>query len=642
MNFLNNKIPFHKSSISFKELAWLAIFAFLLLPYHIVSVPSPRLDASWGTSLELASNAHFVFGEDYAFTYGPLGFLCTKLVIAHSHYWILLFELFVVGLSVFVLRKGLSNFQHADMVSFFIAFGLFLLNPAELTFLLTPLFIILLLLFFDTKKLTFAYLAAFLSILSLYVKVNYGVVLFFLFYTSLAFALLSKVINLKELSKLLLFHIVLTLVSSYLLNVSLVDYFRASIHLISGYNEAMFSPLSIFNWRLILAIEIIGVFAFGAFLYFSSIFKDRLFFIGFFLCSVYMYLLFKNGYVRGQDHFYGFYRLAFLPFGIVYLFVLKGNRKWFGILNASILVLCLHVLIILEINHQVLIPLKNLPKKIAYFKDFFPSDATKANWIKDKSDTPVLNAAFLSQIGTETVDVMPTEISLIHKHQLNYQPRPVVQSYSAYNEYLDSLNYKKYVSKNAPEYVVFQNSTIDNRTPFWDESITKKALLSNYHLVAVDTSFSNEFIEIDTLKKIKLLLLQKNKEPLKMIKAKESSIKLELDKPYMIPKSDALYYLYTDVTYTLWGKIQSFLYQPPQLEVEFVYQDDTKWRFKAIVPILKTGVLINKKIHTTDDAATFFETKGLQNIGVKSIKFYTENKGFNSLIQAKMVEYQTH
>ena len=623
------------------ELAWLSLFAFLLLPSHLVTNPSTRLDASWGISLELASNAHFVFGSEYIFTYGPLAFLCTKMAIAYSHYWIVLFELFMVSLSIFVLDKGLRNLQYAPIVCFSIALGLFLIQPVELTFLLTPLFIVLLLLFFDTKKLGYAYLAALLSILCLYVKVNYGIVLFFLFYTSFAFGYLSKVISSKELGKLFLFHLVLTLVTSYMLKVSLVDYFKASTHLISGYNEAMFMSMSIFDWKLILAIEIIGVFIIGACLYFTSIFKDRLFFIGFFLSSVYMYLLFKNGYVRAQDHFYGFYRLAFLPFGIVYLFVLKGKGKWIGMLSILVLVLCLNVLIVLEVSNAVLIPLKNLPKKLAYFKDYFPDATTQTSWLKDKSASPALNDAFLSQIGAHAIDVIPTEISLIHKHQLNYQPRPIIQSYSAYNEYLDSLNYKKYISPKAPEYVLFQNSAIDNRVPFWDESITKRALLSQYHLIAADTLFKNEFWESDTSSKAKLLLLQKNIEPLKFSKANETSIKLVLGEPYIIPKSDnVLCYLYANVTYTLWGKIQGFLYQPPQLEIELMYQDGTKCRFKAIVPILKTGVLINKKIHTTDDAAIFFRTKGVQNVGVISVKFYTENKGLNSFIQAKIVEYK--
>ena len=48
----------------------------------------------------------------------------------------------------------------------------------------------------------------------------------------------------------------------------------------------------------------------------------------------------------------------------------------------------------------------------------------------------------LEKVQGKTIDIIPWEFSLIPGNQLNWKPRPIIQSYSAYTEKLDELNYQ--------------------------------------------------------------------------------------------------------------------------------------------------------------------------------------------------------
>jgi hypothetical protein len=109
--------------------------------------------------------------------------------------------------------------------------------------------------------------------------------------------------------------------------------------------------------------------------------------------------------------------------------------------------------------------------------------------LADSLRSPIkVSERYVSIIGKETVDILPTEISELYYYGLNYHPRPIPQSYSVYDEYLDTKNAEKIMDPSGPQYILYDNQTIDNRHPFWDESITKRALISHYELAVTDSS----------------------------------------------------------------------------------------------------------------------------------------------------------
>ena len=52
-----------------------------MTPDALLRIPSVGLDPSWEIGINLAVQNHMRFGQDFVFTFGPLGILATRLPI---------------------------------------------------------------------------------------------------------------------------------------------------------------------------------------------------------------------------------------------------------------------------------------------------------------------------------------------------------------------------------------------------------------------------------------------------------------------------------------------------------------------------------------------------------------------------------
>jgi hypothetical protein len=366
---------------------------------------------------------------------------------------------------------------------------------------------------------------------------------------------------------------------------------------------------------------------------------------------------FKAYFVRAegrQAHFY-----SFLP-AVYGLFFIATNysHKWF---KTSFLAVCIACLFVITLNHasNKHNPFSNL-LSVDYFKDMFTDVSWKKNLTQQQLEQRKLDANLLTILRKGTVDVVPVEISYIYAHQLSYNPRPVFQSYSAYTPRLDSLNAQKYLSENAPDFVLFSTNTIEGRNPFWDETKTKLALLQHYELLKgfgnPDDTFDEQFYIQENSDIAQALQrnqitsavahyqTQGKKEGRKpnahffddlvfQKKALKKTINWQLKKIentrlgaiWNVPISNnKLLYIRPHVSYSFIGKIVKFLYRSPFLEVEITLENDTKERFKVPVPIANGGVLANYLITSNKDATAFFEKKYESLPKVKFIRFFSE------------------
>src|SRR6185436_5439341 len=65
-------------------------------------------------------------------------------------------------------------------------------------------------------------------------------------------------------------------------------------------------------------------------------------------------------------------------------------------------------------------------------------------------------------VGREPIDVFGSNQSMALLNHLNYRPRPVFQSYSAYTPELVELNAAFLESDRAPRFMLFQHEALDN------------------------------------------------------------------------------------------------------------------------------------------------------------------------------------
>ncbi len=115
----------------------------------------------------------------------------------------------------------------------------------------------------------------------------------------------------------------------------------------------------------------------------------------------------------------------------------------------------------------------------------------------------------LREIKNQTVDCYPFDMISIFANGLNWNPRPLIQSYVAYTPWLDLQNQKFFLSaQKAPEYLIWEkmatdklqysnkidygyllnDSSIDNRYLLNDEPLTIKAIFSNYCIKLIDAN----------------------------------------------------------------------------------------------------------------------------------------------------------
>jgi hypothetical protein len=225
-------------------------------------------------------------------------------------------------------------------------------------------------------------------------------------------------------------------------------------------------------------------------------------------------------------------------------------------------------------------------------------------------------------IGDETVDIIPWEISYLFFNKLNYHPRPVIQSYSAYDDYLDKLNYRKYMSSHAPEFIFFKIESIDFRHDLYDETKTKMALLLNYEVIDRTWNY---------------LLLRKLKKPLQKKIVKTTTAECHIGDYIPIDVSREMQYAEIAIEYSWLGKLARILFQPPTLKATIQLEDGTSKTGRAVKTIVNGGIFINKFVSRTVRSADAFIThNGTNNMNVVGITFHTPHSwGFNHTFEIK-------
>jgi hypothetical protein len=656
---------------------YILVCLFLICPCSLVIRPFGELDGSWQIALSLAAKNRLTFGTEFIFTFGPLGFLCTKYTLAHSKYWMLLFDAFVLFCSGVVIRHFLQVYQRWRVRLLLLPVAL-ALHMGSLIHLLVPLYLYFTLHYAANRKPYPLILSSILVCLSFYIKVNYGIVLAAIQCFAMICFIFLRQEQRMQLVGICIFQVFLLYAPAAFLNVSLPDYVVGSFHLISAYNEAMYLPYAWTRLKFLLALGLIMLFFVLCWRTRQDWMRSPAGITAIVLSALYLFLIFKNGFVRADNgHINEFFRLSFFPFIFsFYYFNAETAKRYFWVFP------CVIVLVfgaLAKTNNDRLVLKAELASigRFNYVREVF-SDTRDTGVLRSEPAPRVRIKPYqTSIIGTSNVDIIPWEISEIFVNHLNYNPRPVIQSYSAYDRYLDQKNADKYSSASAPDFLLFSLMTIDDRYAFWDESITRRTMLSNYELIAdnlpgigqkrKEKCFDNAYYlaknpdlapaiaegkyvsAYDQYQKAgkrwyrpaceeyEVVLLKKRVKPLEAKVIQRQAVQLALNKEFRVKESDALLYLYANVRYTWVGELLRIFIQPPSLKAKLKFGDGTEESYSAVVPIVKTGILINKQVTTTAEAADFFFNQGRGSKRIAGVTFEAPF-GFEKTIGAELEE----
>lgn len=595
---------------------FIALFLFLLFPVTFYKIPSPGLDSSYVIAIHLAFKYHLTFGKDLVFTFGPLAILNDRYPIGVTRWVYLLFDIYFF-VTLFFLLKKVFSIGGGRARSFFIAMGLVLalFEPSFQWYFLFFLFYLFHFIKEPGKKMAILQ-PALLSILCFYYKLNLGITAVLLFVVALHYVLIRRKITIGRYALLLCIYGLCILLSARLLNVDLPGYTTGGLQLIDSYNDAMFLQPGDAKKFLFAALLLLLLFAGRCcFLLAVSIRQkcitrhlDELLIHGF--TGLALFILFKSSFVRmDSPHISHFFYVASLPVAFLYLYTPSHLNK--RIVDISYL----SILGISWLAANTIPGIGNIYKKIIDSNYIVTAVHKPGNYYRGFRDYPEAaerpvrpelgNTELKKIIGDRSVDIIPSEISTIYFNGLRYDPRPVIQSYSAYNAYLDSLNYQKYMSPDAPDYILFSLSSIDDRYAFFDESRTKLAIFSHYTLAG----------EVGG----NLLLQKKSPAVLQMDSTTAvDSGRLGEDIPVNAPPGLSYTKIFLD--YTLRGRIRRWFYQPPPLTITLVLTDGERMTYRAIPTMLKDGILLGKYIDTRQDFQLLMLSGGLLGTPISKIR----------------------
>lgn len=80
---------------------------------------------------------------------------------------------------------------------------------------------------------------------------------------------------------------------------------------------------------------------------------------------------------------------------------------------------------------------------------------------------------------------------------------------------------------------------------------------------------------------------------------------------------------------------------PEMLIACFEYQDGSPGYYRAVLPILQTGVLVNRRVESTAEIRNWLETANARNMPATSISFKTHGPwAFQTPLNGFLVEYR--
>ncbi|RTL13773.1 MAG: hypothetical protein EKK56_03845 [Flavobacteriaceae bacterium] len=606
VDFIKNKINLLFIVVSF-------IGAYLLFPNYLFLSVNPlalskelwySLDPSWVVALNYVKEKGVSWGSDFAFTYGPLGQLLTRAAWGENKYVFLAFDIFIFinYFLLFFISLAKSNYKIITALTIPIVCMISPLWVGSSNSLVLMTFLVFWInLSIDNKKWVYYIFQILIIIILFYSKFNTGLIALPIFYSGIIYNFITDKSDKIKLTVIALLPILLIFTLSFLFNVDLINYVKSGLEIVKGYNDIMYLKNQLegsYTTALVLIILLSIVFLIN--IYFINKYTILKSTVLFFLFFISIFVIYKQAFVRADvSHIRDFF--VFLPL-IIFTNkdLLTKARNLFS--TISVLLIVFFSLFYFYKNFDQSFNLAQKFDKSEYSNGFTNFDKEIGlNIYKDNFPLPI---EILQKIGNSTVDIFPWNIQLLLENKLNYLPRPVIQSYTAYTPYLQDLNFDHYNSNEGPEFVIYDYASIDERYPLFDESKVNLSLIKNYKIVS---SF-----EYDNRN---MLLLQRknNFSPLVFIKQKEYA--MYLNSPLII-KDDVFYEL--SIYNNLMGEIKSKIFYAPEINIEIKNEQGQFVKFRSSKLLLESGLFSTFFVNGTTDFSNLMKTQSSNN-KIKSI-----------------------
>lgn len=611
------KKAFPLNSTNVTALILALVGAYIVLPIYFegtvyplqpIAAPWMSLDPSWNLNLNYASMTDMQWGTDIIFTYGPLSHLATKVGWGHHGIDFFLYDifLFVNFFMLFFLsfRDSRSKLFTGIIIALFLLVFPIWLGSSNAIVLMALLTFWIYRSLDDTKMWYYGFQVV-LLVLAFFIKFNTGLIAFPLFFAGIGYNLFKYKGEKKTIIRLGIVAatpIVAIAVLCVPLNVSLFDYIFSGMELISGYNDIMYThhlPSTRQLAYCIIALPTI-VLLYKTFVERKTLLLRNL--VVLFLFGTTIFVLYKQGFVRGQE-------IDFFIYAVLFILCLPDLhslewKKISGIAAGSLAVAACVICSSFVFSTQDVMGDMNKKLDKHWWEGLV--NFTPTSGFHLYPNTNVLPQSVRSKVGNATVDAYPWNSQTFFENKLNYSPRPVFQAYTAYTEYLEDRNFEFYNNpQKAPEFIIYDFTAVDERYALLDEPKVNLAIIKNYKVEEVFEFQGNSWM---------LLRKKPNFKPVKLIESK--SYELPFDSKFTV-KKDIYYRIELDIS--LIGKVRTILQHGPIVKIRMFGANRHEARTSS--KLLKSGLFSDTYF---DNVATFADyiSNGTAKNG-DQIKFYT-------------------
>jgi len=236
--------------------------------------------------------------------------------------------------------------------------------------------------------------------------------------------------------------------------------------------------------------------------------------------------------------------------------------------------------------------------------DRYLRDRTEAFRAEQKRDQLPRTRA---TIGRAAADIFGQGQAVGLFNDFNYRPRPVFQSYAAYSRSLMELNGQFYLSKDAPEYVLFNLHALDGRYPPLEDAFVLRELLINYKLLFSEGDF--------------LLLRRENTAGLQMTLIKEGTAGSD-EKIDLPGQRDSYLWLEIEWPPAFLDRLREFFYKPRETQLILWSRsaESPPARFRAPAAMLSAGFLASPLVLDNQDAGNLYTGGDIHAAGAFSVQ----------------------
>ena len=566
-------------------LGWTVLFLLLVgASFNYPLFPAADLDGSWRIALGYFFQQGAQFGKDVVFTYGPLGFAMGKTYSGLQFTAIVVVQLAVSILAALVIIHEGRRLKGLSRWAFFLGFLLFGCTYEDALHMLVIVLLGFQLLRGDGGRLGRIGLPLILAVLASIKFTN-----FMLAALVVGVATLHTLWRGRRGDATLIagvfgggFVAVWALCGQNPLN--LPGYFISSWSISQGYTEAMgfstpWPPL----WRAFIVLGVLG----GSLVLHLRLNPDKPRAVAnATMLAGFIFMNWKHGFVRADGHMIGFFFCAMLPL-TAYPALLDDPPRLRRLHYGAFLVAGFMTLGGIEaalfgvVHNSAGIAQGRIWKNLDWTLN--PTETQQRYHDRLAQQREAVNLRKTRELVKRApLDILGYEQATAIFNDFNYQPRPAIQSYSVFNPYLARLNGDFYASDRAPEYVLLKIQTIDGRLAMMDDPEVWRLLPHRYDFVHMERGYqlwhrqAGRFDAAATAPKPLLAtdLAVDDKLSLKAYAGKHLWARIELKQ-------------------TLLGRLHSFLYKPPHINLELTDENDKPVDFFMPLSQGRAGFILN-------------------------------------------------